>query len=314
MIKISKYYLVRNLTNNSNEIWGYQQVQTLLDTLGVTLKQLNLRFGHFISIDGSYNNLNGDAVEVTTDPTSMYVKLLQTGSQFGIWNRKVNTNLDDYTVVLLHFDESTTEDECGNLWTKYGNPILTTENAKFGRALKLDGSSYLSLDGGIALGGQDFTIDCWVKGGSMISPGKDPSVIEMWQTASTNTNRHILLDFSAIDFQGQPIGVISCWYPDNLSTLYTFVPRTDFPIAEMQKLHHYAIVYHHSIGKKEIYIDGVKMAESFGTIARDTAPNLTIGRTVWGKYADHTIDELRISDGIARWTEDFTPPIAPYGS
>jgi hypothetical protein len=43
---------------------------------------------------------------------------------------------------------------------------------------------------------------------------------------------------------------------------------------------------------------------------KDLAAALEIGKDA--TYADVFIDELRISKGIARWTEDFTPPTGEY--
>ena len=46
-------------------------------------------------------------------------------------------------VVWLPFDESTTEDKCGNTWTAYGTPTISETDAINGKALQLDGSSYI---------------------------------------------------------------------------------------------------------------------------------------------------------------------------
>lgn len=304
MIKISKYYLVRNLTNDTNEIWGYQQVQTLADVLGVTLEQLGRKFGKFISIDGEFNNLNGDAVEVTTDPTSMYVKLLQTGSQFGIWNRKVNTNLDDYTVVLLHFDESTTEDECGNLWTKYGNPTLTTENAKFGQALHMTPGNAIRTDGAIiTVGEADFTVDLWMY---MTNSGINYQRIFQFAPVFYAQDHYFYngIRFGVGESPGTPFSI-------GLGTAFTVLDSGEY----YNSLIHWAVVYQHDLQKMKVYKNGAKIGElndvNVARVARQFSfEDITVSDAKVSGY----VDELRISDGIARWTEDFTPPIAPYGS
>ncbi len=58
-------------------------------------------------------------------------------------------------VIYLPFD-SDINDLCGGTWTATGNPSIVDG------ALNLDGSSYLERDGGITLGGQDFTIRIYV--------------------------------------------------------------------------------------------------------------------------------------------------------
>ncbi len=60
----------------------------------------------------------------------------------------------------LPFDKTVTQDVLLNNWTAYGNPELST-NSKNGKALQLDGSSYLISDD-IELGGQDFCVRMWV--------------------------------------------------------------------------------------------------------------------------------------------------------
>ena len=69
---------------------------------------------------------------------------------------------DSYTKSYLRFETSATADEVpGNTWVANGTSNISTTNAKLGKALQLTGSNYLTKTGGITLGGQDFTIDCW---------------------------------------------------------------------------------------------------------------------------------------------------------
>jgi hypothetical protein len=68
--------------------------------------------------------------------------------------------VDDYTVSLLHFDEGI-KDETGKVWTAVGNPVVSTDQSKFGgKSLYLDGSSYLDnmLN---PLNDFNFTVDWW---------------------------------------------------------------------------------------------------------------------------------------------------------
>lgn len=60
-------------------------------------------------------------------------------------------------VVYLPFDESTTQDLCGNTWTAVGDP--TIQNGE----LVLNGTNYISADvAPIALFNSDFTIHFWM--------------------------------------------------------------------------------------------------------------------------------------------------------
>ena len=66
--------------------------------------------------------------------------------------------------VMLTFNNDLT-DGGGNTWKAEGKPAVSTINPKGAAslrpALQLDGKSYLQAEGGISLGGKDFTIDGW---------------------------------------------------------------------------------------------------------------------------------------------------------
>lgn len=76
------------------------------------------------------------------------------------------------------------------------------------------------------------------------------------------------------------------------------------------------------INKSPDYVDLNIYINGFGGNTPDTQKGLiyrtegiVIGRyriSETGNYFSGNLDELRISKGIARWTEDFTPPTVPY--
>ena len=74
------------------------------------------------------------------------------------------SDIDEYTVAMLHFDESATKDECGNSWSTSGYPTF-----------------------GITLGGQDFTIDSWFYYDSSTTIGCRPFFISNNSSASINS-------------------------------------------------------------------------------------------------------------------------------
>ena len=53
------------------------------------------------------------------------------------YNKMTPVSTDENTLALLHFDDENdvAKDECGNEWTVYGSPTITTTNAKFGKCL-----------------------------------------------------------------------------------------------------------------------------------------------------------------------------------
>jgi hypothetical protein len=75
--------------------------------------------------------------------------------------------------------------------------------------------------------------------------------------------------------------------------------------------HHWAIVKEGTNVK--IYRDGVLRNTIAGISSMDpTSGNLQIGTWAATDVETDQIDEFRVSKGIARWTENFTPPAAPY--
>jgi|GEM_PF-3936466 len=61
-------------------------------------------------------------------------------------------------IVYLPFDESATQDLCGNEWTAYDTTSLGTTNAIHDKALQLN-KGYLRSNTQITFGGADFTVD-----------------------------------------------------------------------------------------------------------------------------------------------------------
>jgi hypothetical protein len=81
-------------------------------------------------------------------------------------------------------------------------------------------------------------------------------------------------------------------------------------------LYHVAVVRNGATCK--IFIDGVSQTiteiVAFTDGSVDIGSTLRVGGGISSGYWNGWIDELRISKGIARWTEDFTPPTEPYTS
>jgi hypothetical protein len=75
--------------------------------------------------------------------------------------------------------------------------------------------------------------------------------------------------------------------------------------------------YHMAVVKDSevitIYRDGLSVGakSGFGFVVDQSVP-FSIGTCFRGVPLSGYIDEFRVSKGIARWTEDFTPPSEPY--
>ena len=194
-------------------------------------------------------------------------------------------------------------DEGGNVWAKVGTPIITSENAKFGTALYLDGnSSYLSSTDDFYLGGQDFTIDFWgfITGGAGSDPG--PARVFDFQKQANAYRTGIMLCRN----DGTGFAVMN----NNVSGGALITTTTGL----FNRLIHFALVYRHDLTQWTLYINGESVGSATLTIPRENYKYKNIGCD-WYSYQSRiigTIDEFRISDGIARWTENFTPPTEPY--
>ena len=219
------------------------------------------------------------------------------------------SHTDAYTKSLLHFDGAdgggTFIDEMGKFWTPAGNAVTKTDFKKFGTA-----SSYFPGEGlylstpdstDFHFGTGDFTIDFWVN------------------TTSTSCGC-IMANFNNGNYYGSTS--IDFWMN---SSHITWVPYYDgsHGINSTANIndgnwHHIAAV--RSGTTFTLYVDGLHQGTGITgwnpTINGGGNP-LAIGRDSAGSggwYWTGHIDELRISKGIARWTADFTPPSAEYGS
>ena len=205
--------------------------------------------------------------------------------------------------VWLPFDNSPTEDLCGNSWTAYNSADISSANSFNGKALQLSGEyktnsdlgQYLSLDAGITLGGKDFTIDGWSFMDSSI--GSYARLFAIFIEFRTNGNKALRLERSG---SGIFLG-----YDGSSTSTSSNVKGTLF---------HFAVVYEHSKTLLTFYVNGEKV----GTISKEfpetTYTYCYIGRANYKAsdtyYYKGTIDEFRVVDGEALWTENFTPPTA----
>lgn len=191
------------------------------------------------------------------------------------------------------FENSPTEDLCGNTWTAYNNPSIIDTDVLHGKALQLNSGQYLSMTNTISLGGdKDLTISGWYN--MSTSSGTWASMFTFWQTAngghiiklSNNGNsKKLAWDFS----------------------LGTYALGTNID----NKLHHFAYVYQAETKKISIYIDGKRLIYGSEEISRYDY-KLYLGKSNYSadKAYVGTINEFKVYDGYAEFTEEeFTPPI-----
>lgn len=187
-------------------------------------------------------------------------------------------------IAYLPFDTSTTEDKCGNTWTTSGTPVIEDS------ALKLDGSSYLQLNGSLTLGGQDFTI---------CGRARMDSSAQGWGGLfSLNKNNLRIIRYQTLN------NAVEIGYKRNLA-------RINLPFALTSQFF-FEIDYQHSTGKWFTFFNGTLVHSYTNALERTTYSNVFVGHNgdnnTTAVYWGGTIDEFMIYDGVALHTENFTPP------
>lgn len=215
---------------------------------------------------------------------------------------------DSYTKSLMHFngpDESTDFiDESGKIWTHHGGADLDTSAPKFGTAAgEFNGSDAYITTPFVAdfdFGNGDFTIDFWVKFLDTVeqhliyfTEGAYYSSFDLYFVPSIPTSK-LTVQILTIE-----------------SNLYEIDYPYDFSLSTW---YHIAVVRHGSTLK--LYIGGVACTDTqdMGTDhmpSFDAGNNITVG-VASGYYFNGKIDEMRCSNGVARWISNFTPPTEAY--
>ena len=220
-------------------------------------------------------------------------------------------NSDPNVAFLAHFDgangSTTFVDSSINNYTitPVAGAQLGTNWEKFGTAsLLLNGATdYVNIPAAaVNFGTQDFTIDFWFKWNGNTHYGTRLSFIQGAEGSDCwgfNT-----------DVGGSPmnfIGYIGGSYIFNYSAAVSFGLTA----------HHFALVRQQS--NIYIFIDGVSQTlvvnKAIGTNSIPSYVSNIFSIGAWnqgGGVFGGNIDEFRISQGIARWTANFTPPIAAY--
>jgi hypothetical protein len=200
------------------------------------------------------------------------------------------------TSLLLNFTNAGIFDSSAkqNLET-LGNAQISTSVTKFGTgSMAFDGSGdYLRVAGtsSLNIGTSNFTIEGWAYNTTVAQKG-------LFQLSSTGLNTSFTatlgLLYSSTEWEV---------YGGGASNKVTVTPT-------FNSWFHFAVV--RSSGTTKLYIDGVSIM-SFADTYNYNYQTLAIG----GAYSTgflHTgyIDDFRITNGVARYTADFTPPTAPY--
>lgn len=223
---------------------------------------------------------------------------------------------DSYTKALLHLDgndgSTSFVDESGRIWTNGpGNfaAKISTAHSKFGSGSIICGNpswgGYIStpVTADLMAADQDYTIDCWQY---FDASGNYAGL--MWMVSQDSTH------WIRFEYMWMGSGLYSVRFRIYNGAYYvTNVQST--PAAKLATgWHHFAAARTTVDGDPYLFlfIDGISVAAGYypGDWPAYTG-NVIIGDPTGGLFAN--IDEVRFSKGIARWTENFTPPTSPYG-
>lgn len=207
--------------------------------------------------------------------------------------------IDEYTIFIIHGNEIADASQYKHEITNNG-VIVSTDQSKFnGKSLYFGNSVYLTANiPDIFAGVADWTVDWWEYRTSNNTNGAVVS-----KTFAANGGLGILI--------GQDISN-NLYFFGSGGSQWDVAPSTLMGTQILNTWVHRAVT--RNFGTIRTFENGELKAEvpSSASIGATTQP-LTVGRYDFqsGGYYPGYISEFRISN-IARWTENFIPPAAPY--
>ena len=257
----------------------------------------------------------------TTSLTTSTTWSTVTSVVYGVWTTLEYTTStstvtitggDTYTKLLLHMDGTDGSQTFVNSSpqahsiTAKGNARIVTAQSEFGGASGLFHGSgdYLSLADSPdwALTG-DFTIDFWIRFNSLPSPGTNETPYS--QVVDAN-NRYCFSVYNTAGIYQYQMRIVSGGKA---------IIAADVSSNGLSTNTWYHIAWVRSGSSFYVFQNGIQASttQTGPGAGPDLAAAVQIGS--YGttlSYVNGWIDEFRISNGIARWTSNFTPPTVPY--
>lgn len=216
---------------------------------------------------------------------------------------------DPYTKLLLHAEgaegSTTLQDSSIYNHTVYvgGNTKINNTLSKFGLGSidvneSVDSDYFYSNGDAFLFGTGPFTVDFWIRIRSRPS-----SILRDPLFASQVLNESGLNAFTVeVNYQGK-VRIAGAAGTTGYSSIT--IPLNTWT--------HIAIIRDGENAFTKVYINGTLAITDLGTYSLAYA-GFVMGRTAYNSagYVNACFDEVRISKGIARWTANFTPPVAPY--
>lgn len=173
--------------------------------------------------------------------------------------------------------------------------ISTAQSKRGGASIAFDGNGYLSipLNSAFQFGLEDFTIEAWVY---IASLGIYHAILEGRSIASF---ANFLFGVSNIS------GTLRLDHVNSVPSMRLTGSSTSIPLNSWT---HAAWV--RNSGTISCYVNGVKdfATQTFASAMNPSSSTLRIGAVIDPAWFNGYIDNLRITKGIARYTDNFTPP------
>jgi len=254
----------------------------------------------------SYGEYNGyiDELRISKGLARWTTNFTPPALPVGPYNQSAAGN-DPYTVTLIHGEEtlnwaSFNESSFRSKNVTGTSPMQSSNQSRFGgKSIYFNGTDYLSMPNStdLAFGTGDFTFDFW-----------------MYRLANATSGYNIVFmrcsDNNWADgwgfkhHTGYPPTQYDFFMGNYANSMSVSIPYSAWT--------HVAIV--RSNGMVTAYVNGLASANISFPGTYDPAVTAYIGSQAGYQYQFvGYLDEFRITKGLARWTSNFTPPVAPYG-
>jgi len=231
---------------------------------------------------------------------------LDTGVHSLTFTATGGSDVDDFTVLLLHMDGSngSTTFTDSSLYSHtvavQSNAQVSTAQSKFGSASAAfdGGSDCLLLDGSdnFAFGSGDFTVEAFIRWSAQDAQHKNFYDSRPSSSADDDYPCLQLTNAGVLRFLRGDVVVITG------------------PTLSLNTWYHVAVAREDGVSR--LFLDGVVVGSATDATAYRNGANRPVIGSQGKDTTDHEfqgwIDELRVSKGIARWTANFTPPSAAY--
>ena len=205
--------------------------------------------------------------------------------------------IDSNIQAMLHLDGDTLVDETGSSWTSNGGaPITTAENAAMGKGLLVSDGRYI-VSKTVILGPESFTVDFFA-----FTDENCPNDACLCDIKHPSYDIKIKL-LKQLNSKTQETDITMGFYVNNELKLQS---KVDIIISGA--ICHYAVVYQKAAKKIFFFINGILIGqqEEKEELPQGATQVYFNRDTTTGKSTFiGTLDEIRISTGLARWAPDL---------